>query len=364
MKTNDGANDAAVDAAKADADYVAVDAVHAAAARLAAGRLAAFPTETVYGLGADASDPQAVAAIFRAKGRPNDHPLIVHVPVGSDLERWARDVPPLAARLIERFWPGPLTLILPRREGVGEAAAGGQDTIGLRCPAHPVAQAMLAAYSALRTRRDRNAPIGIAAPSANRFGHVSPTSAAHVRDEFAGQFDDAVADASTTDASTSIFILDGGDCPVGIESTIVDCSRLDTIGPVLLRPGHVTAAMIEEVLGVSMRDADRDAPRASGTLAAHYAPATRLRLVDAETLHRAPDDVAIYGFMVDALLTGESRRAAPRDAIDYAYELYATLRALDASGAREIWIERPPRTPAWAAVNDRLLRASAGSGSR
>ena len=331
-------------------------AIEIAAARLDAGRLVAFPTETVYGLGADASDPHAVASIFRAKGRPSDHPLIVHVPEGSDLGRWASDVPTMAARLIERFWPGPLTLILPRRAGVGDAAAGGQDTIGLRCPAHPIAQALFAAYATLRTGRDRDAPIGLAAPSANRFGHVSPTSAAHVHDEFAG--------ASSTDASAEIFVLDGGDCPVGIESTIVDCSRLATVGPVLLRPGHVTAAMIEETIGVELRGVDLEAPRASGTLAAHYAPATPLRLVDADALREASDDIAVWTYTIAPAAMRGRWHAAPFDASDYAHELYATLRALDASGAREIWIERPPRTARWAGVNDRLMRAALGSGSR
>ena len=325
-------------------------AIDAAAVRLDTGRLVAFPTETVYGLGADASDPQAVAAIFRAKGRPSDHPLIVHVPVDSDLERWARDVPAMARRLIDRFWPGPLTLILPRRAGVGDAAAGGHDTIGLRCPAHPVAQALLAAYASLRIKRDRNATIGIAAPSANRFGHVSPTCAAHVRDEF--------AESSTTDPSAAIFILDGGDCPVGIESTIVDCSRLDTVGPVLLRPGHVTVAMIEDALGVSMREPDREAPRVSGTLAAHYAPITPLRIVDANALRDAPDDVVVWTWTYDASSSRRRWHIAPRDAGAYAHQLYATLRALDASGAREIWIERPPQTSEWDAVDDRLKRAA------
>ena len=335
-------------------------AIEAAAARLDAGRLVAFPTETVYGLGADASDPQAVAAIFRAKGRPSDHPLIVHVPEGSDPAAWAADVPPVAARLIDRFWPGPLTLILPRRAGAGDAAAGGQATIGLRCPGHPVALALLAAYASRRGHRDRGAIIGIAAPSANRFGHVSPTSAAHVRDEFVGAFSDAAA----TYASASILVLDGGDCPVGIESTIVDCSRLDTIGPALLRPGHVSAAMIEDAIGVELRNADPDAPRASGTLAAHYAPATPLRLVDAEALRDAPADVAVWGRTQPASDPGWRWRVAPSDAAAYAHELYAVLRFLDASGAREIWIERPPQTAAWAAVNDRLNRAAAGSGIR
>ncbi len=347
--------DAAVDAA-------AHAVIESAAARLDAGRLVAFPTETVYGLGADASDPQAVAAIFRAKGRPSDHPLIVHVPEGSDPGAWASDVPPVARRLIDRFWPGPLTLILPRRVGVGDAAAGGQGTIGLRCPGHPIAQALLAAYASRRAGRDRGATIGIAAPSANRFGHVSPTSAAHVREEFADGFVGTSADefarAATTDASASIFILDGGDCPVGIESTIVDCSRLGTIGPVLLRPGHVSAAMIEDAIGVEVRSADPDAPRASGTLVSHYAPATPMRLVDTEALRDAPDDVAVWSSAKPALQAGSHWRVAPRDAVAYAHELYAALRALDAIRAREIWIERPPQTAAWAAVNDRLKRAA------
>ncbi len=339
-------------------------AIESAAARLDAGSLVAFPTETVYGLGADASDPQAVAAIFRAKGRPSNHPLIVHVPEGSDLAAWAADVPPVAARLIDRFWPGPLTLILPRRAGVGDAAAGGQATIGLRCPGHPIAQALLAAYALRRSGRDRGAPVGIAAPSANRFGHVSPTSAAHVRDEFADTGADIYTDADAADASASILILDGGDCPVGIESTIVDCSRLDTIGPVLLRPGHVSAAMIEDAIGVELRTADPDAPRASGTLAAHYAPATPLRLVDAEALRGVPDDVAVWSRAKPASCSGSRWRVAPPDAVTYAHELYAALRSFDASGAREIWIERPPLTAGWTAVNDRLNRAAAGSGSR
>lgn len=333
---------------------VKVDAaVDAAAARLDAGRLVAFPTETVYGLGADASDSRAVAAIFDAKGRPNDHPLIVHVAEGHDPRDWAREVPDTAMRLIDRFWPGPLTLILPRREGVGDTAAGGQDTIGLRCPSHPVAQALLAAYASLRTRRLGHAPIGIAAPSANRFGHVSPTSAAHVREEF--------ADASTTDASAAIFILDGGECPVGIESTIVDCSRLGTVGPVLLRPGQVSAAMIEEAIGLPLRSADSGAPRASGTLEAHYAPRTPLRLVEASALRDAPDDVAVWTYTMERAPYRANWRVAPRDAMNYAHELYAVLRALDASGVREIWIERPPVGEGWEAIHDRLKRASVAS---
>jgi len=324
--------------------------VDAAAARLARGLLVAFPTETVYGLGADAADPVAVATIFAAKGRPSDHPLIVHVAPESDVLRWARDVPPLAARLIERFWPGPLTLILPRRDGVGAAAAGGQDAIGLRCPSHPVAQRLLRSYAALR---DDSRAIGIAAPSANRFGRVSPTRASHVLDEFDG--------ASTSDLDATVFVVDGGDCDVGIESTIVDCSRLGRVGPVLLRPGSVTAIMLAEVIGALPLGADREAPRASGTLDAHYAPSTPLRLVDAALLAEAPADVAVWSWSMPAPLGRPNWRRAPADATAYAHDLYAVLRALDASGAPAIWIERPPVGAAWVGVGDRLGRAAVGS---
>ncbi len=324
-------------------------AVEIAAARLDAGELVAFPTETVYGLGADASDPHAVARIFAAKGRPADHPLIVHLALHTDPLQWASHIPTLARDLIGRFWPGPLTLILPRRDGVGEAAAGGQDSIGLRCPSHPVAQALLARYAERRGR----VPIGIAAPSANRFGHVSPSRASHVVDEF--------REASLTDATATIFVVDGGDCPVGIESTIVDCTRLATIGPVLLRPGSVTAEMLAEVIGALPADADRAAPRASGTLASHYAPTTPLLLVDSSALAFAPDDIVAW---IHSMPVPRGRRGwtrAPADAARYAHDLYAALRSLDSQGARAIWIERPPTTTEWAGVNDRLRRAAASA---
>ncbi len=325
--------------------------IEEAAARLDAGRLVAFPTETVYGLGADAADDAAVARIFAAKGRPADHPLIVHLPVGGDPLQWAHDVPPDAQRLIDRFWPGPLTLILPRRPGVGEAAAGGQDSIGLRCPAHAVAQALLMAYALRRedddgsTHRHRHAPIGIAAPSANRFGRVSPTTADHVHAEFDG-------------LGVDLFVLDGGPCPVGIESTIVDCSRLATVGPVLLRPGAVTAGMIAETIGREPQAPDDAAPRASGTLGSHYAPMTPVVLVESDALAEAGDDVVVWTWSATHLAPRWYR--APRDATAFAHALYATLRALDAEGAKAIWIERPPRTAAWAGVHDRLRRAAGG----
>ena len=327
--------------------------IEEAAARLAAGRLVAFPTETVYGLGADAADEAAVARVFAAKGRPADHPLIVHLPIGGDPLQWASDVPLEAERLIDRFWPGPLTLILPRRPGVGAAAAGGQDAIGLRCPAHPVAQAMLLAYALRRDddeHHDRHAPIGIAAPSANRFGRVSPTEASHVHDEFDGRTVDG--------REVDLYVLDGGACPVGIESTIVDCSRLVSVGPVLLRPGAVTAGMIAEVIHREPLAPDADAPRASGTLESHYAPTTPVRLVDARGLDEAGDDVVVWTWSADRLAPRWHR--APRDATVYAQVLYATLRALDAERASAIWIERPPGTASWSAVNDRLKRAAGG----
>ena len=324
-------------------------ALDTAAERLDRGLLVAFPTETVYGLGADAASAQAVGRIFAAKGRPSDHPLIVHLAPATDPLQWAREIAPLAARLIDAFWPGPLTLIVPRRDGIGAVAAGGQDSIGLRCPSHPVAQELLSRYAARRAGRGA---IGIAGPSANRFGRVSPTRAAHVLDEF--------ADASPVDANAAIFVVDGGDCPIGIESTIVDCSRLARVGPVLLRPGSVTAAMLADVIGALPAGADREAPRASGTLAAHYAPTTPLRIVDAATVAAAPDDVATWRFSGPA----DARRLlAPADAVSYAHALYAVLRTLDRAGAREIWIERPPASAEWAGIADRLARAAHEAGA-
>src|SRR6185312_11603773 len=215
-------------------------ALQRAAAELAAGELVAFPTETVYGLGARADDDAAVARIFAAKGRPADHPLIVHVRDVAAAHAFAADWPPAAQKLADAFWPGPLTVIVPRRDGMGTASAAGQASIGLRCPAHPVARALLAAAAALGVP-------GVSGPSANRFGRISPTTAAHVHQEF--------GDAMT--------IVDGGECEAGIESAIVDCSRG---APALLRPGVLTREQIEAVLGHPLREAGADAPRASGTL--------------------------------------------------------------------------------------------------
>src|SRR5690606_4227680 len=247
-------------ASKASMDLALDDAVR----RLAEGGLVAFPTETVYGLGADAENPQAIARIYQAKGRPSNHPVIVHVAPDADLTYWARSVPAAARALVQAFWPGPLTLILPRAPGIPAAVSGGQDSIGLRCPSHPVAQELLRRFAALKGGQG-----GVAAPSANKFGQVSPTQAAHVRNEFP----ELDADA--------LLVLEGGPSQVGIESTIVDLSRLEEgVGPVLLRPGHVTAQDLAAVLGVTPSSPDTGAPRVSGSLKAHYAPRTPLQLAE------------------------------------------------------------------------------------
>jgi L-threonylcarbamoyladenylate synthase len=330
-----------------------------AAQLLANGQLVAFPTETVYGLGADASNPAAVAAIYRAKGRPMNHPVIVHLAPGADPYAWTARLSPaaqqLSRRLIERFWPGPLTLILPRAAHVPDAVTGGQDSVGLRCPSHPVAQALLQSFSALAGHPTLH---GVAAPSANRFGRISPTSAQHVRDEFAVAID---ADVGT--AGVALFVLDGGACSVGIESTILDLSRVERSGPVLLRPGGVTASMLAEVIGAMpacSADADQAAPRASGTLAAHYAPRTPLRLVTAAELLSAGNDVAVWTRTLKPLHPfNPNWLSAPLNAVDYAHALYARLRQLDHMGKQLILVETPPDTEAWAAVRDRLQRAAA-----
>lgn len=315
-----------------------------AARRLEAGELVAFPTETVYGLGADAENPKAVAKIYAAKGRPAGHPLIVHVVDGADLSYWADDVPGIALQLAEAFWPGPLTMILKRAPHIPAAVAGGQGSIGLRCPSHPVAQALLA-----RFKRGRG---GIAAPSANKFGQVSPTTAQHVRDEFA-------------DMGDAVFVLEGDGVDVGIESTIIDLSRLDQgIGPVLLRPGAITPEDIERVTGQVPAMPDAAAPRASGTLRAHYAPRTPLYLLRADEVPArlaavpAGQRIVWVGAPVD-LPPGCDQRAAPATAAAYANVLYALLRELDRGGYHAIWVETLPDAPAWAAVNDRLCRAAA-----
>ena len=323
-------------------------AIAQAVARLQAGELVGLPTETVYGLAANAEDEAAVAKIFSAKGRPADHPLIVHVSSVDSVQHFASEVPAFAQVLMQIFWPGPLTLILPRRAGVAAAAAGGQTSVGLRCPAHPVALALLQACLA------GSPPVrGLAAPSANQFGRVSPTTAAHVQSEF----------------GPGLLVLDGSACAVGIESTIIDCTRGV---PVLLRPGAITPQQVQAACGQPVRHKDDlaanapAAPRASGTLASHYAPRATVRLLDAAALQAALQALPATNAPVIALYTRSTLAAPPtvhqqpmpEDAAAAAQELFAVLRDLDEQGVQEIWIETPPDSAAWDGVRDRLQRAA------
>jgi L-threonylcarbamoyladenylate synthase len=321
------------------------ESIARAADAMAAGELVAFPTETVYGLGADAGRDEAVARIFAAKGRPSDHPLIVHVPDAAAAGRFAAQLPAAAERLMQAFWPGPLTLILPRRPEVGAAAAGGQDTIGLRCPQHPVAHALLEACAA-------RGVMGVAGPSANRFGRVSPTTAAHVQSEF----------------GDDVLVLDGGACPVGIESSIVDLSRGV---PVLLRPGMVTRDAIELACGERVLlpgDLPSAGPRASGTLESHYAPTAKVRLMDGKMLQTALDvlgdeapRIGVYARMPLRLRSDRVLlRRMPDSAAETARQLFAVLRDFDTQGVQLIWVETPPAGSEWDGVSDRLRRAAAG----
>ena len=307
---------------------------------LRAGGLVAFPTETVYGLGADASNAGAVAKIFAAKGRPSTHPVIVHLADAAQLAVWAGDIPDAARKLAQKFWPGPLTLILKRARGVSDAVTGGQDTVGLRVPSHPVARRLLARFGG-----------GIAAPSANRHGRVSATTAEHVRREFGAAVE---------------CVLDGGEARIGIESTIIDLSGK---GATLLRPGWITAGEVEAALGAPLAAPAVGGPRAPGTLAAHYAPRTPLTLAEgdlalelAASLARQGKRVAVLARSArQPLLQGLEWTAAPQDAAGYAHALYASLRRLDESGCDAIIVEKPPQAAEWAAINDRLARAATGS---
>jgi L-threonylcarbamoyladenylate synthase len=305
--------------------------VRRAAEILRRGGLVAFPTETVYGLGADASSAAAVKRLYEVKRRPPEHPVIVHFASADDAFRWAREVPDGAKALAKRFWPGPLTLIVKRSSLAQDFVTGGQDNVGLRVPSHPVAHDLLLSFGS-----------GVAAPSANRFGHVSPTTAAHVRDDLGKDVD---------------LVLEGGASEVGIESTIVDFS---SGVPVLLRPGHITVAQLEEILGTTIQEKDQSSPRHSGGLERHYAPRTPARLVRTHELDREiaklGDNVAVLAFSrpderVDYWLR------MPREPQAFAQRLYAALRELDAAGCQSILIESPPDAPEWAAVLDRLRRA-------
>ena len=334
--------------------------IAAAVATLSAGGLVGLPTETVYGLAADASNPQAIAKIFAAKGRPADHPVIVHLAHAQHMREWAIDIPAAAWTLAQAFWPGPMTLILKRAPHVSNAVTGGQDTVGLRVPSHPMAQAVLAAFAQSRKRIDSAAPAGLAAPSANKFGHVSPTTAQHVRDEFGGALD---------------LVIDGGACEVGIESTIVDLSAGEAR---ILRPGFITADAIRSALGATLAapsaqksqpervSADPPAvPRVSGSLDAHYAPRTRMLIVGSSELNRAltahaGKPIAVLSFS-PARTPNTLHWRASREARVYAHNMYAHLRAMDTSGCELLIVEAPPEGPAWDGINDRLRRAAFGS---
>lgn len=321
-------------------------AIRTAARKLEEGELVALPTETVYGLGADAENPEAVAKIYAAKGRPPNHPVIVHLAPEADVSYWAVDVPAEARKLIAAFWPGPLTLILKRAPHIPDAVSGGQDSVGLRCPSHPVAQALL--------REFKSGKGGVAAPSANKFGHVSPTTAQHVRDEFGTGLESPLA-----------CILEGGQSEVGIESTILDLSRMATHGPVLLRPGHISAVQIAQVIGTHPRMPDAAAPRASGTLEAHYAPSTPVALVPPaqlpETMGRLSDAgqrVALIRRTLPTAAAAIADAPMPLSPDGYAHGLYAALRAMDTAGADIILVESLPADDEWQGVNDRLRRAA------
>ncbi|HEY5899374.1 MAG TPA: L-threonylcarbamoyladenylate synthase [Burkholderiales bacterium] len=307
--------------------------VRRAAEILRRGGLVAFPTETVYGLGADASNAAAMKRLYEVKRRPPDHPVIVHFASAEQAFTWGREIPEAARILARRFWPGPLTLILKRSTQAKDFVTGGQDTVGVRVPSHPVAHALLATFAG-----------AIAAPSANRFGHVSPTTAAHVRADLGGDVD---------------LVLEGGESEVGIESTIVDVAGPS---PTLLRPGRISRQELEAALGTSVAEKSAESPRHSGGLERHYAPRTPARLVATHELDREiarlREKVAVLAFSrpderVDFWLR------MPRDPHAYAHKLYAALRELDSAGCEAILIEAPPEAPEWAAVRDRLQRACA-----
>ena len=320
-------------------------AITAAARLLEQGQLIGFPTETVYGLGADAENPAAVARIYAAKGRPQDHPVIVHLAPDADLAHWAADIPSEARQLAAAFWPGPLTMILKRAAQIPDAVSGGQDTVGLRCPSHPVAIALLQAF--------KGGKGGVAAPSANKFGNVSPTTAQHVRDEFGAD-------------GTLALVLDGGQSEVGIESTIVDLSRLATHGPVLLRPGHISAEAIAAVIDCLPAAPDAAAPRASGTLDSHYAPHTPVAMQATSVLRDTLAKLAGAGQKVALIHYSDLPGAhavlrLPPSPQGFAHALYAALRTMDARSCDLILVEAPPQGGAWLGVNDRLRRAAHGS---
>jgi L-threonylcarbamoyladenylate synthase len=316
-----------------------VDALSVAAQSLMAGHLVAFPTETVYGLGANATDRAAVTKIYAAKARPTDHPLIVHIYSMQAMGDWAEDIPAYAIALARDFWPGPMTLVLKRSLLAQDFITGGQDSVAVRVPDHVVALALLEAFSAVGGK-------GVVAPSANRFGHVSPTTAQAVSDELSNYL------------SADDQILDGGPCVVGVESTIIDCTGSS---PKILRPGAITAQMITESTGLDVvaqsdsNDADKESIRVSGSLEAHYAPAAKVLLDQ-------PPQTG-QGFIAIATTTtpdGVIRLASPNDDVEFAQSLYASLRKADELGLSHIVIEQPQGAGIAIAIRDRLIRAANG----
>jgi len=315
--------------------YPTKSEIEAAAAMLRAGRLVAFPTETVYGLGGNVLDESAVRRIFEVKGRPPDHPVIVHLDNQRYLHRWVSQVPPAAERLAEMFWPGPLTLIMPKAEHVNEIVTGGQDSIGIRIPSHPMALQLLTAFGG-----------GIAAPSANRYGRLSPTKPEHVRDELGDQVH---------------VILDGGDSPIGLESTIVSCLNNEVR---LLRPGFITRSQIEQVVGKLA--VAGTVPRVPGDRAQHYAPQTPLEIVPWDELEVRAGEILAREEKVAVLAMRPPLHTkrymtwinAGKKPEAYAHNLYNNLRTLDRAQCVRILVQELPRDERWAAILDRLQRAS------
>ena len=308
------------------------DAMLDAAAHLKAGDLVAFPTETVYGLGADASNSEAVARIYSVKGRPNDHPLIVHIASMERMGDWASDVPEYAIALARSFWPGPMTLILERSELAGDFITGGQDSVGVRVPDHVVALALLEAF-------EKAGGKGVAAPSANRFGHVSPTTAAAVIEELGDYL------------SKDDLVLDGGACAVGVESTIIDCTGA---APSVLRPGAISMAMIEECTGLKTAQSDKEI-RVSGSLESHYAPIAQVLLCEIP--------IAGQGFIAHSSIKtpeGVIRLASPDSDEEFARILYSALRDADARRLSEVVVVQPIGIGIAVAIRDRLARAANG----
>lgn len=330
--------------------------INQAAQVLLQGGLVAFPTETVYGLGADAESREAVERIYQAKGRPANHPVIVHVAPEADVSYWAASVPDEARALIDAFWPGPLTLILKRAAHISDVVSGGQDSVGLRCPSHPIAQRLIRAFAAGKPSGQG----GIAGPSANKFGQVSPTQASHVRDEFP----ELVA--------AGMLVLEGGSSEVGIESTIIDLSRLSQgVGPVLLRPGLITPHQISQILETPVHQPDAQAPRVSGALKSHYAPQTPIKLVtgtaivfDALSLvQQSSQKIVCVTHSIDQATQPQHAQiewvAMPTQPAAYGYALYASLRALDQAHYDCMLWEDVPDTSEWSGIRDRLGRAAA-----